>query len=257
MLPALKDIDYIWSIKDNNSTDGSIELIDNWNNSKVHVMKCTHNRDTFSYGCNILFNEIEHKDDDHILLLNNDIVIKDDKSIRTMINFLNKDSSIGVIGAKLCYQNTSIIQHAGIVFDNNHQNPINYRAGDKVDKRAEQNRLFQAVTGAMFITTAACYKNAYTENKSGLLGLDENFIWCFDDVDFCLSIKYNLKKKILYCGEVSIDHEESVSLKQNPIHRLYMHHNVAYYRRKWSNIRVIDRLMYDKDPKYNLYKGKK
>ena len=159
------------------------------------------------------------------------------------------------MGARLLYTNTENLQHAGVVFHNTIQTPTHFRCNEKSDKNAEKNREFQSVTAAVSITRAELFKNTCTTNKSGNKGMDENYHWAFDDVDLCLSIKYNMGKKIVYCGNTNIYHEESASLKKNPTNKLFMHHNVNYLKNKWLKRYSLDQDIYTKDPKYNLYQG--
>jgi len=256
LINSLKNIDYEWFVKDNNSKDGSIEYLNSFNNNKVKVFAYPNNQQNFSEGCNYIFNKAAPKDNDYIMLLNNDIIFNDTESINKMLSIIKNDDSVGVVGARLLYTNTDLLQHAGVVFVPKYNTPIHFRGREKTDKDSEKNRLFQAVTGAICITKAEYYKNAYTTNKSGISGLNENLNWAFDDIDLCLSVKYNLGKKIVYCGGTNISHEESASLKKNPTNKLFLKHNLTYFLNKWKDRYVIDREIYTKDNKYNLYSGK-
>ena len=103
------------------------------------------------------------------------------------------------------------------------------------------------------LTKGEYFRNAWKDNKSGTHGMDENYHWAFDDVDLCLSIKYNMEKKIVYCGKTNIFHEESATLKKNPTNKLFMLHNVNYLQKKWDKRYSLDQDIYKADPKYNLY----
>jgi GT2 family glycosyltransferase len=255
LMNQLSTIDYKWYIKENGSNDQSIELINSWNNPNVIGIDYPHNKDTFSYGCNYLFNECKSDDEDLILLLNNDIIFKDNKSLKNMISIINNDSSVGVVGAKLMFEDNSIA-HAGVVFSKySNKLPTHYRAREKDDKEASKNREFQAVTGACLLTKSKYYKNI-CDNKGGLRGLDNELIWCFDDISACLSIKYEMKKKIIYCGSTNIVHNESSTLKVNPVNKLFSNHNVNYFRKKWSSFIIDDKDLYEKSNKHMLYKAK-
>ena len=250
LIPALQDIPYKWIIKDNDSKDNTLEVASQWG-PDVHIIKYKNNLQNFSEGMNLLFNEANPKDDDTILLLNNDVVFNDKTSLRDMNNILNK-KDIGVVGARLLFTNTNKLQHAGVVFEK--RGPTHFRSGEMSDPQAEKNRLFQVVTGAVILTKADTFKNVCTTNKSGIGGLDENYHWAFDDVDFCLSIKYNLKKNIVYCGKTNISHEESASLKKNPVNKMFMGHNFNLLKSKWNGRIIADADLY-KDNKYNLFNG--
>ena len=130
---------------------------------------------------------------------------------------------------------------------------MHFRAGQQSDVQAEKNRSFQVVTGAILLTKADLYKQVCTSNKSGISGMDENFHWAFDDVDLCLSIKHNMNKKIIYCGHTSIFHEESATLKKNPINKMFLSHNLVYLKGKWEKRFILDQETYVADPNHNLY----
>jgi len=250
MIPALEGIDYTWVIKDNASIDNTYEVASTWGN-KVKVIKYKDNLQNFSQGMNHIFNFISPQDNDTILLLNNDITFGDTKSLKKMLSFLKDD--VGAVGAKLLYTNSNKIQHAGVIFPH-HGLPLNYRRGDLDDSNASKNRYFQVVTGAITAMKASTYKNICTTNKSGIGGLCENLIWCFDDVDACLAITNNMKKKVVYCGETLIYHDESASLKENPVNKLFMDYNVKYFLNKWKGRYLNDLEKYASNPKFNLVK---
>ncbi|MCZ2224588.1 MAG: glycosyltransferase [Chitinophagales bacterium] len=239
------DCNFIWHIKDNKSVDSTKEIIKSWNDSRVNLFECPHNNDSFAYGMNVLFKRSEAKDEDYILLLNDDVIFNDPSDIQKMINcFSNK--SVGAVGCKLLYKNTDKIQHAGVIFDNIKKLPLHFGANCTDNNFFSQTREFQAVTGAVLLTKAEYYKNIKNKNKSGHLGMDEDFQWAFEDVSACLSIKYDLNKKIICLGNVNIFHEESATLKKNPLNWLNMKQNVANFYSKWGNRCKCDREDYEK-----------
>lgn len=249
ILPALDGLDYTWLIKDNDSKDNTFDISSSWD-SNIKPIKYKNNMQNFSQGMNYLFAEAAPKDNDLILLLNNDVIFNDASSIKNMISLLKND--VGAVGSRLLYTGTNKLQHAGVVFSPGHGGPIHFRGGEESDANAEKNRYFQVVTGAVLLTKAEYFKNACKTNKSGMVGMDENYHWAFDDVDLCLSIKYNLDKKIAYCGKTNISHEESASLKKNPANKLFMNHNWNVLRDKWKNKIITDRDLYTNNSQYNL-----
>jgi len=254
ILPALNGIDYTWLIKDNASKDDTVAVASSWGGN-IKVIPYKNNMQNFSAGMNYLFNEAQPKDNDRVLLLNNDVIFNDKKSIHNMMGIMDKDKKVGAVGCRLLYTGTDKLQHAGVVFDPRTRTPTHFRVGQKTDAMAERNREFQVVTGAVLLTDGESFKNSFTKNKSGANGMDENYHWAFDDVDLCLAIKYNQNKRIIYCGETNIFHEESASLKKNPANKLFMNHNMSYLMDKWAGRYQIDLVDYTKDPKLNLYQG--
>lgn len=253
LMPALEGIDYTWLIKDNASKDDTVAVASTWGD-KVKVIPYKNNLQNFSAGMNYLFNEAAPADNDYVMLLNNDVVFQDKSSIKNMMDVMKKDKTVGAVGARLLYTDTDQLQHAGVTFVPRIKTPTHFRAGEKTDSHAEKNREFQVVTGAVLLTNGESFRNSFTKNKSGINGMDENYHWAFDDVDLCLSIKYNQNKKIIYCGKTNIFHEESASLKKNPANKLFMNHNISYLMSKWDGRYVIDSEDYRKSSNHNLYK---
>lgn len=237
---SLKNLNYQWVIKDNASKDGSVEFLKSIENDQIKVIYYPHNRQNFSEGNNVCYEACNPQDEDFILLLNNDIVFNDDKSIQSMMDLLTDD--VGIVGARLCYENTDTIQHAGIVFLKNYYNgeiPKHYLAGEKTFPKAKKNNEFQAVTGACLLTKSKYYKQNCV-NSSGRVGLNEKYFFCFEDVDFCLNVKYNMNKKIICCGSTEIFHEESYTLKKNPVQKMFMPQNLALFKSTWNGKYKID-----------------
>jgi GT2 family glycosyltransferase len=253
LMPALQDINYTWLIKDNASTDNTVAMASAWEGN-IKVVPYKDNRQNFSEGCNLLFSEAASEDRDHIMLLNNDIVFNDTTSIRNMLSIIQKDHTVGLVGARLLYTGTQKLQHAGVTFNPQYGTPCNYRNGQMSDADAEHNRLFQVVTGAVAITKAEYFRQVCTFNKSGIKGMDEKYHWAFDDVDLGLAISCNMKKKVVYYGKANIFHDESATLKKNPTNKLFLKHNLQYLNIKWQKRYDIDGNKYKNDPKYNLYR---
>jgi len=251
LLPALNNIDFTWLIKDNDSNDNTHEVASTWGN-KIKPIKYKNNLQNFSEGTNFLFNEASPKDNDLILLLNNDVIFNDTTSIKNMISLLKND--VGVVGARLLYTGTNKLQHAGVIFENFSKLPIHYRDKEDNDAESEKNRIFQVVTGAVLLTKAEYYKNVF-KNTDGVCGMDQTLRWSFDDVDMNLAIGLNMNKKIVYCGKTNIFHESSATLKKNPVNRLFMSANVTYLRQKWMNRYKVDQNFYRSNPKFNVYNG--
>lgn len=254
LIPALNGLDYEWFIKDNASTDGTVDVAKSWDGN-INVIAYKNNLQNFSKGMNYLFKEASPQDNDFVLLLNNDVIFRDTKSIHKMIDLMKKGTNVGAVGARLLFTDTDKLQHAGVTFHPKTHAPLHFRLNETADKQSFKNRQFQVVTGAVMLTKAEYFKSAFKNTKSGHLGMDENYHWGFDDVDLCLSIKYNMDKKIVYCGDTDIYHEESASLKKVPTNRLFLSHNLNYLRNKWRGKYCLDHELYVRDPNFNIYNG--
>lgn len=238
----------LW-VADNGSKDNSIKLLKEFDKydgrqPKVKVIEIGHNRNTFAQGMNNLFEKANPAEEDLILLLNNDILFPDKYALDRMISLMNKTNA-GVVGLRLLYTNTNKIAHAGVIFSERYNRlPYHYRPGEISDKNAEKNRYFQAVTAAVCMVKASSFKRVG--------GFDFGFRWSFDDID--LGFRIGQTEKIVYCGESYAFHEESKSLKINPVNKLFMDSNVALFRKKWDGKYEIDHQKYLDDPNYNVVK---
>jgi GT2 family glycosyltransferase len=249
---AFANMNYTWHIKDNGSTDGSVEMMKNW---KVNLIDYKSNKDNYSQGMNFLFKEASPKDDDVVITLNNDVVFTDQKSIKNILKIV-EDKYVGLVGCKLNFLNTKLIQHAGVLFHPRLKTPYHINSGDQEKVYNRQNRIFPAVTGALSALKASTFRQLY-KNTSGMVGFNENLNWMFDDIDMCLRIGNHLNKKIVMCGECNIFHEESKSLKKNPVNKLFGSQSTRLFLNEW--FKVIEAYDCKKflDPKHNLYLGKK
>lgn len=232
----------VWQIRDNGSTDGSVEWLKNnirLNNIEINPLFISHNRDNFSQGVNSLWKRSQEEKADYILLLNNDVEFTDSKSLPEMFSIFN-DSKVGAVGARLLYQGTNRLQHAGVIFGPRYGNmPYHFRHKEISDSNAQKNRYFQAVTAACCLIRGTAMRD-----------LDPNFRWSFEDIDLLLRIKQD-GWKIAYCGKTNIFHEESASLKKNPVNKLFMSHNVKLFKKKWFGKYELDHEDYLKNPGYN------
>lgn len=237
--------DWRWYIRSNGCTDGTQNEVISWHN--VDLMNVNHNRDSFSVGVNSLFGLANPSDDDLVLLLNNDVKFKNETSISDMVSLMDK-AGAAVVGARLMFPDSgNRITHAGVVFDTTKGNmPWHHRVNEKLQPRDRVNRKFQAVTGACLLTTASAFRSVN--------GLEKTLIWSFDDIDYCLKLSIDQKQTIAYCGTTEIEHGTSVSLNKNPVHKLFMQHNVNYFKNKWFGKYEIDYLKYQNNINYNEIK---
>jgi len=244
--------DFQWCIKSNGCTDGTVEKVKNWNDPNIKVFEYPDNKMNFAEGCNYLFNQTNPDPDDFVLFLNNDVMMEDGRSLNRMVSLSHMDD-VGAVGARLSYPgcNPESIQFCGTVFESLRNLPKHLKAGSPVDDHARQNREFQVLTGACLLTKARILMEIGKLRGTGQ-AWDNKFIWCYDDVDLTLQISKNLKLKCIMCGQTNMTHGESVTLKQNPVNRLFLHQNIKYFYSIWSGRYEIDEDLYLKIKNYGL-----
>lgn len=242
LLPAVEGLDYQWLIRDHASKDGSVEFLKSIENDNIKPVYYNTNKENFSQGVNYLFEQANPKDEDYILLLNNDIVICDKDSIKNMIQQMK--SNVGAVGAKLLHQDNTIA-HTGVIFSKQYNNmPWHYKYKEPVSFNESKNRYFQVCTGAFLLVKADSFRRAGK--------MDPGYFWSFEDVSLCLAIHHQLKQKVIYCGDTLIYHEENGTLKKNPVHKLFLQSNLSLFRKQWRGIYQIDHQLYLDDLDYNL-----
>lgn len=144
----------------------------------------------------------------YILFLNSDTELIEPLSFRRMVDVLEKDKTIGIVGAKLLLDNDTI-QHAGLIWDNSQMNFVHrYYGKFKDDPVVCVNEVVEVVTGACYITTKDLW------NKLG--GFDRIYSpGYFEDSDFCLRAK-EIGYKTFYCGDAVLRHYQSKSFIGGP-----------------------------------------
>lgn len=242
----LKETDqpYRWYVRDNGSKDKTVSSIKDW--PDLTLLEVGHNRSNFAQGVNSLAKMVKENPSfdmwkDTLVLLNNDVEFPRPEALSQMYSQMKPD--VGIVGCRLLYNGTDQLQHAGVIFSEKYNlMPYHYRHQEKSDETAEKNRYFQAVTAAV------CMVRAKDFFDIGMM--DEKFHWAFEDIDMCLRIG-SRGKKIVYCGQTKIFHEESASLKKNPVNKLFMNPNVQHFRSKWDGKYEIDHNKYLADLQYN------
>jgi GT2 family glycosyltransferase len=159
---------------------------------------------------------ISHAKGDYILLLNTDARVEGD-AIRTSLDILKKDSKIGVVGAKLLYEDRSLQMSVGffptilrlanwmffiddVPFVRNFLSPYHVSEPSFYEKRQEVDW----VTGAYFMVQKKVL------DVSGLL--DESLFMYGEEVEWCYRIKKN-KFKVVYDPHIKVIHDKGGSSK--------------------------------------------
>ena len=180
-------------VVDNASTDGSKEMI----REKFPMVDLIKNFDNagFSRASNQGIRHSLSNDAEYILLLNNDIEITDGKWLETLIDVLESDSKIGIVGCKLLYPNGKI-QHAGGI--------INLTGGHNRGECEEDTGRYDKIEFVKFVTGAVLLIRADVVRKIGLL--DEGFTpLYYEDVDWCVRARLN-GYKVAYTPNPALIH---------------------------------------------------
>lgn len=137
---------------------------------------------------------------DVVIALNTDLVLQAD-CLDSMIGLIESEKNVGIVGSRLLFPTTGLVQHVGIAFGN-FTKPLIYRELPGNHPLAGRTREVQMTAGAMA---------AMSRRVLGQVGpLDEAFFNHDEDVDHCLrASKLGLRNFV--CGDAVAHHWESKS----------------------------------------------
>jgi len=196
-------------VADNASTDESVQFLETLREKlPLKIIKNTDNN-TFSRTNN---EAVAVAKGEYILLLNNDIEPAYGW-LNEMMQITLKYQNVGAIGAKLVHpdcsmskknrNNSYLIQHTGIAFKKSSDGSIKpYNIGkglEPFDSNSNSEEIRAGVTGAVLLVEKKLYQDVG--------GLDEEYNYGYEDVDFCLKL---LKKGYdnIYCPKALLYHYE-------------------------------------------------
>lgn len=137
---------------------------------------------------------------DVVLALNTDLVLQP-QCINAMTDLIECKNDVGIVGSKLVFPTTGLVQHVGMAFGNATK-PLFFREIPGSHPLSERTRQVQMTAGA----TAAMSRRVLD-----LLGpLDEAFFNHNEDVDHCLRAA-RLGLRNFVCGNAVAHHWESKS----------------------------------------------
>lgn len=176
----------------------------------------------------------------YLLFLNNDTELISPDAIREMLGMVMRED-VGIVGAKLLYQDNTV-QHAGVVVGfNDYAGHINSDL-EKDDMgyllRAGVIGNYSAVTAACMLVDRSCFEQ--------VAGFDGSFQVAGNDVDFCLRVRA-LGKLVVYNPFALWYHYESKSrgLDDKGANKERYEREIDLFRSKWQDILTKG------DPYYN------
>jgi len=183
-------------VSDNGSTDNSVRMIKT-NYKNVILIENNANLG-FCKGNNIA---IRCAKGDIIILLNNDTYV--DENWVSEIVKAAENPKVGIIGCKLYFANTNVIQSAGASL-----HPSGYWNSRAEGAFQEDNGQLNGIKDVDFVSGAALAIKRAVINRIGLL--DPNFYSYYEDVDWC----YRAKKagyRVCVANKAVVYHFVSVS----------------------------------------------
>ena len=200
-------------VVDNNSEDGSVELI---KNKFVDVILIENNKNIgFAKANN---QAIKIAKTEHILLLNNDTIVTQNICFSNMVRYMQKKPRVGVLGCKLLYPDGTL-QSLGAKYPSAWEifkNQILFsKTWNRFRKNKEKDHIFKRVdwiSGACLLTRKEVFK------KVGML--KEDYYMYGEDIEFCYRVHKAGWEIGVLTGE-SIIHFLGKSTEKNSTETLY------------------------------------
>lgn len=209
---------YYLIIVDNASTDNSLDLLREFNDERIIVLKQKENCGV-AKGNNIGIKKSIELGCTHTLLLNNDTILT--SCFLSELLACEKE----IVTSKIYFYNTDKLWYAGGVFKIIKGTAEHLHYGEIDNKNICSGYYEYAPTCCMLI------KNCVFDNVGFM---DEKYFLYFDDTDFCYRAK-SCNYKIWLCCESVIFHKVSLSTggDRSPIAVYYSNRNRLYYIKKF------------------------
>lgn len=168
---------------------------------------------------------------DYLLLLNSDIEVIREGWLESMVDVLEDEDNVGIVGAKLIYpanirhRFAGKVQHAGVAKDVDGTPTHPFRGFDPRHPYVNRKLYINAVTGACLLIRWGLWDQ--------LRGFDEAFIrGQFEDVDLCWRAR-QIGWKVVYQPEAELLHHEHGSGLDHI--KKYGRHNAIVLGQKWPH----------------------
>ncbi len=189
------DIDYEVIVADDCSTDETVNICEIIKNIKV-IRNNINLR--FLKNCK---NAVQHTNGKYVLCLNNDTVVQKNW-LSSLVELIESDDTIGIVGSKLVYPDGSLQEAGGILWKDGSA----WNFGHKQDPSLPQ---FNYVKEADYISGASMMFSKKLWDEIG--GFDEQFspAYC-EDSDFAFEVRKR-GYKVLYQPQSVVVHFEGIS----------------------------------------------
>lgn len=213
-------------VVDNNSSDESVSYLKSLD-LPVKVIENDKN-ESFSKANN---DAARIANGEYLLLLNNDIE-PTYSWLNEMMGVMLYNNNVGAVGSKLLFpfypdniEKSFTLQHSGDIFAERMYPCCSYAVNDSDNDSDNINKVI-AVTGAVMLIEKEVYE------KVG--GLDEDYDYGLEDVDFCLKL-YKNGYDTYYCGTSLLFHHESSTRVKSKDYVQKDRRNYKLFNNKWGD----------------------
>lgn len=218
---------------DNGSTDGSVECLKELY-PKIEIIENKENLG-FAEGNNVAIRRVVEKGTDYILLLNNDVIV-DPEFLSELVEVLENDSCIGVVGPTVYYYNEKDrIQSAG--------DKICWYKGKTLHLTNKNDIKLNKIRDVDYIMGCALLAKCELFKKIGYLNKDYFAYW--EETEWCVLAK-KAGYRIVHVPAAKIWHKGgSTTKKTSGFYEYQMTRNMFWFMKKNANkIQYITFILY-------------
>ena len=209
-LAAMDFADYLITVVDNGSTDGTAEEVRRrW--PDIGLIREEENRG-FAFACNRGMDRLFSLGCDYVLLLNNDTLVRPDM-LAQLLDCSQRNPRAGILGPKICYADRPTVPwFTGLRFPK----PVYFvrTSSPKAQVQSDVPTQVDFISGCGMLITRAVY--------SAIGGLSEDYFMYYEDLDYCLTAK-QADFELWYVPSAVMWHKVSVSSggKDSPVKQYY------------------------------------
>ena len=214
-------------VVDNASTDGSVAMV-RQRFSRVEVIENDRNLG-FAGGMNV---GLRHAQGGIIVLLNQDTEVREDW-LEWLVEAMESDERIGIVGCKLLYPDGKTLQYAGGILA--YPLAIGAHRG-----RGELDRgQYNTKSEVDFVTGAALGLHRALLEEIGLL--DEGFFFYYEDADLCFRAK-EAGYRVIYMPKAVAIHHEGISVRHLGVDHYSLLHKsrLTFVLKHYSAAQIIE-----------------
>ena len=189
---------FILYIIDNNSKDSTINLLYNYNDSRIKLIKNKKNVGVAKANNQGIKAAISSSCD-QILLINNDVEFDNDLILELVKAQVDCKSSL-IVPKIMYHHNKNLIWYAGSFFS-----IINGFLPVHRGFRKEDNEIYDQIAKVHYAPTCCILIKKVVFEDIGFM--DEKYFVYFDDTDFCYRVKKNNHHSLVYYPKVKLYHK--------------------------------------------------
>ena len=217
-IKAHADISYQIIIVDNASSDNTSHLLERLRNIKI--IKNTENIG-FLKACN---QAVEYATGKYVLFLNNDTQVLPN-TFSALVNTIESDPKIGVVGGKLIFPNGKLQEAGGIIWQDG--TCVSYGRNDVPNKpQYSYVKEVYYCSGALLLTRHELFVE--------LGAFDESYTPAYyEEVDYCMKVREN-GYKVVYQPFAQVIHHEFASSQNSEQAIRLQERNRTMFTKKWA-----------------------